>query len=185
MNKEILLKNILVSEWMFFKSVKSIKGKEPCQKDMATFLNSRLSYWSIYNENILKSYLFDLELAKSQDRNLITEKYAYMMKETDYLYYKEIENFLPIVDSEKSSLVNSILNIHILWEEELVSSHSNLLDNSRNLYKNTLLPSILTYFRSELYTYSKQTLKLILEQYNNSYSLGINLVEENLKNLRK
>ena len=32
MNKEILLKNILVSEWIFFKSVKSIKGKEPCQK---------------------------------------------------------------------------------------------------------------------------------------------------------
>ena len=41
--------------------------------------------------NVLESYYDDIEQAEAQERNLIMEKYAYMMEETDPVYFLSIK----------------------------------------------------------------------------------------------
>ena len=168
------LKKIVISEWKFFTNVNNLGKRAFCQDDSFTFIYSRLCYWSIYNDIILTSYLNDLISAKKDNRNLITEKYAYMMQYTDPKYFNKIKNNLPYISKDKDILVNSIMAIYLAWEEDI----------RKNTTKSTANTSIEYYFKGELYSYSETTLKLISKYYISAYQKGINLVEKNLKFLK-
>ena len=93
--REETLKKIVINEWNFFTNVNNIGKRAYCQDNSFTFIYSRLCYWNIYNDIILTSYLNDLENAKNNNRNLVTEKYAYMMQYTDPEYFNKIKKHLP------------------------------------------------------------------------------------------
>lgn len=188
LKREKALKDILVYEWNFFTNVKNINQRSYCQDDYNTFVFSRLCYWSIYNDIILNSYLNDLVVAKKEGRNLVTEKYAYIMKYTDPEYFKTINSYLPKISNYKKSIVDSIMLIYMRWEEEIRQNKPHLLDNNRDLYESTISTAHTTieyYFKGELNSYSESTLVLILKYYLSAFQKKINLVEKNLNLLNK
>lgn len=96
------LKKIVINEWNFFTNVNNIGKRAFCQDNSFTFIYSRLCYWSIYNDIILTSYLSDLICAKKDNRNLLTEKYAYMMQYSEPEYFNKIKKFLPNIQNAKT-----------------------------------------------------------------------------------
>lgn len=181
--REKMLKQIATFEWDFFTKVNNFNRRAYCQDNSVTFIFSRLCYWSIYNDVILNSYMNDLINAKENNRNLLTEKYAYIMKYTDTEYFKKIEKYLPDTSNYKNTLIHAIMLIYMKWEEDVRKNNPGILDNNRDLYnpyKSTANTSIESYFRGELNSYSESTLNLILKYYLSAFQKKINLVEKNL-----
>lgn len=186
--REETLKKIVIDEWNFFTNINNIGKRAYCQDNSFTFIYSRLCYWNIYNDIILTSYLNDLVNAKNENRNLVTEKYAYIMQYTDPEYFNKIKKYLPPISDYKKNTVNSIMLIYMNWEEEIKKNNPELLDNNRDLYnpsQSTARTTIEYYFKGELISYSESTLNLILKYYLSAFQKGINLVEKNLKYLKE
>ena len=95
MNKDELIDAIVQIEWPMFAGVNNEGGKAACQMDLATFRIMRISQYSAWGEELLESCLADLRAAQNQGRNLMTEKYARMMKTTFPDEYPAIEKSLP------------------------------------------------------------------------------------------
>lgn len=183
--KDNLLKEIVKNEWDFFHNVNNIGNRSFCQDDINTFIYARVCYWSIYNEDILKSYLEDLKDAKSKGRNIVTEKYAYMMEKTDNEYFQKIKHRLPALSKQKLEDINNIISIQYTWEKEILDNKSYLYDNMRKLDADSKHnTSAITYFTGELKSYSDKTISLIKNYFIQANNRGINLLERNLKNLK-
>jgi len=161
--KEDLLKEIIGIEWQMFENVPNVGGKALCQEDPATFEVMRLSQGLSWSEAALESYLDDLKEAEKEERNLLTEKYARMMKSTVPSEYAQIEHLLPPLDPEVFPLIDKIAEIVLQWQEELVERFPHVLAGGRPIRASQDTPfatSFETYLRGELLTYSRRTLEL-------------------------
>ena len=65
-----------------FDEVQNNGGRAECQNNPREFEIMRSSQLKTWSEDVLKSYLHDLTSAAYSKRNLLTEKYAYMMEST-------------------------------------------------------------------------------------------------------
>ena len=83
MERRELERQIVEKEWLMFQQVQGVNGRAACQDDWTTFLIMRLSQFEGWDTDVLESYFEDIVQAEAQERNLIMEKYAYMMEETD------------------------------------------------------------------------------------------------------
>jgi hypothetical protein len=165
LNKEELINRIVEAEWKMFQDVPNIGGKASCQEDYRTFKINRYGQDTSWSEDVLESYLNDLNEAQKQKRNLLTEKYARMMESTSPNDYEKIANLLPGLSSETVSLIEKIIEIILPWEEEIKAKYPDIAKRGRPIHSSsdTLhVTSIETYLRGELPTYSLQTLKLYL-----------------------
>lgn len=161
--KDVILRRIVLTEWDMFQQVKGIDGRADCQDDFETFVIMRSSQFDSWEENVLASYLFDLEEAKAAERNLIMEKYAYMMAETDPAYFNQIKHLLPPVSEEVLFLAERITNYYLKWEQEVEARYPRVRMQGRPAEDLGTGPvSIHNYLRSELMTYSQKTLMLLL-----------------------
>lgn len=77
-----LIDLVIDKEWKMFDRVQNEGGRASCQNDPATFRIMRASQFMTWPEDLLRSYLADLEHAERAGRNLLTEKYAFMMEYT-------------------------------------------------------------------------------------------------------
>ena len=77
--------------------------------------SSQLKTWSVA---ILESYERDLMTAMAQGRNLLAEKYAYMMEQTSPLAFARLRDQLPIVSEETMEQIQAIVKINLNWERE-------------------------------------------------------------------
>jgi len=134
MSKEALIAKIIDLEWNMFHNVSNIGGKASCQENPETFKIMRHSQAVSWSEDTLESYLNDLSTAQENKRNLLTEKYARMMKYTSPLEYANIEHKLPSLDSEIPLLIDKIVKIVMGWEEELSVKFPNILKKGRPIY---------------------------------------------------
>ena len=82
MTKEELVEQIILKEWKMFDAVNNVGGRASCQDDYRTFHIMRGSQFSAWNEKTLQSYHNDLEKAGEDGRNLVSEKYGFMMEYT-------------------------------------------------------------------------------------------------------
>lgn len=82
-----LINEIIEIEWTMFDKVNNQGGRAACQDDKRTFYVMRFSQFSAFGDDMLRSYRRDLEEALDEGRNLIMEKYAYMMEFTDPAYF--------------------------------------------------------------------------------------------------
>lgn len=186
MEKELIIAKIISIELNFFKNTKSIGGPASCQSKLDNFIVARTANWNLYPAPILNSYLNDLENAKSKNLNLVTIKYAYMMKYTSPNEYEKIKDLLPKISIEKEKLVNSLVLINLFWEEEIPKKYPHLIYKNRPIYsKDDSLRSVSveTYLRGEFLTYSIHTLNLIFKYYKECFDNNINLVYNNLNKL--
>jgi hypothetical protein len=170
-NREELIAKILEAEWSKFQKVQNTGGRAACQDDKKTFDVMRSSQFVSWSDEAMESYLGDLQDADKKGRNLLTEKYARMMKSTSPREYARIEGQLPPLGEGVVPLVARITDIVIGWEEELsqefpyVTAHGRPIHSSQD---SQFATSKETYLRGELETYSKRTLELyykgLLEQ---------------------
>ncbi len=82
MEKKAVIEKIISIEWTMFDAVENISGRASCQDDYDTFRIMRKSQLEAWNAETLESYLNDLKTAQENGRNLLSEKYAFMMEYT-------------------------------------------------------------------------------------------------------
>ncbi len=172
---------ILDIEWEMFHSTRNEGGTASCQEDRQQFTVMRSSQFLGWDEAALESYLNDLKAAKAQGRNLMTDKYAYMMESTAPINYLLIKDQLPEITQEKQALANELVAMNVKWAEEFHLKYPKIAAKGRPIYKtadNEWVTSVETYNRGEVLTYSEKTMKLLLDSYKAAAAEGRNLYTE-------
>jgi hypothetical protein len=177
LSEETLIDEILQIEWSMFQSVQNIGGKASCQENPETFRVMRSSQFMSWSDEALKSYLIDLKGAEKEGRNLLSEKYAWMMKSTSPAEYSQIELLLTPLDLEVSLLIDEVAEIMLKWEEELSEEFPHLTKRGRPIRSSEdsqFVTSVETYLKGELASYSKKTLQLYYANLLDQKSKNIN-----------
>ncbi len=186
MEREQIIEKILAIEWDMFSSVKGRGGRASCQDDKKTFIVMRRAQADIWGTDTLACYLEDLESADKDDMNLMTIKYAHMMEITFPDEYENIKDRLPPVSESVDKLVKEIVNYHLAWSIEASKNYPRLFALGRPVATaGTHTISIENYLRSELLTYSENTLKLCLKDTIQAFDNKMNLSLEILRNTAK
>lgn len=175
-SKDELINRIIEAEWSMFDQVNNEGGRAACQNDEWTFYAMRYSQHNAFSERTLESYECDIQEARQQGRNLLTEKYAYMMEYTDPSYFDEkLKNHLPEISAAKEELVARAANLSIRFQQEFELRYPAFSKAGRPL-TGTGGPdvSIHVYALGELKTYSLHTLELYLQDMYDSEKSGDN-----------
>ena len=164
MERRELERQIVEKEWLMFQQVQGVNGRAACQDDWTTFLIMRLSQVEGWDTDVLESYFEDIVQAEAQERNLIMEKYAYMMEETDTVFFLSIKELIQEISEEKQLMAEKITSIYMEWEKEADIKYPNIRRHGRPAegigVDGTV--SVRNYLKCELYTYSAKTLALFI-----------------------
>jgi len=183
--KARIIRDIVSMEWEMFQKVEGIGGRAGCQDQYPTFNIMRSSQFLAWDPGTLECYLQDLNKARVSGRNLITEKYAYMMESTDPEYYRvKLQPHLPPVNGTKSLLIQRILNLLIQWDQEVSREFPKLSQRGRPLEAasdKSGTTSVETYMGGELKTYSEETLQSLLDHLTGEKTRGGNVVRKILE----
>lgn len=163
-DKENLIERMIEKEYSMFDQVKNIGGRADCQDQKDIFYHMRKAQFESWDQETCESYYKDLIRAAEEGRNLLSEKYGYMMEDTHPGEYEKIKNILPAVSAEKQALIHEILTIYIRQTESFMEDYPAFRKRSRPVYKQDVpgVTSIETYMEGELKTYSAGTLRFLL-----------------------
>lgn len=167
-------------EWNLFQKVQNYGGAADCQSQRNEFMVMRCSQFMAWTPVVRASYERDLDETTAKGRNLLSDKYANMMRYTHPEEYSQLKDSLPPYTKEKQKLVAQIVRIVLRWAEEMWIKYPCLMMISRPIYAwddNRCGTSIETYTRGELETYSIPTLKLLLSYYQEMVKENINIHE--------
>ena len=129
-----IIEQIVEMEWEMFQNVRNTGGRAACQDDFETFDVMRKSQFLIWDLPLLESYWQDLQEGKAQGRNLVMEKYAYMMESTAPKEYEAIATGLPKISEEKQAMVEQIVAIQVGWREEFAEKYPHLSGQARLIH---------------------------------------------------
>lgn len=182
-----LAQNIVKQEWGMFDQVKNIGGRAQCQDDWPAFYVMRMSQFLAWSLPMLTSYQRDLQESEKEGRNLLAEKYGYMMRVTSPKEYAQVEDQLPKVSEEKHRLIACIRQYQLRWMEQLQQNYPHLMSRARPASEETggWQASFRTYLEGELCTYSSETLSLYTEHVEQLYKAGKNMNEQIITNQMK
>ncbi len=111
--KERLVRQIISEEYRMFSNVQNIGGRASCQDDFDTFYIMRSAQHSIFGLHTLESYFNDIREAQMEGRNLIAEKYSWMMEETDPAWFAEkLKPYLPKASERKMLLAERMTQVY-------------------------------------------------------------------------
>jgi hypothetical protein len=153
---------IVGMEWHMFDKVNNVSGRAACQDDYETFDIMRRSQFEAWNEALVNSYLMDLLEAEAKGRNLLTEKYAYMMEYAAPDEFQKIKNMLPLLSAQKKLLVRKIVDEHLACRREVARRFPLTVGRGRperSAQDHADFTSVETYLLGELSTYSQRTLE--------------------------
>ena len=171
------IKEITDIEWEFFQLTQNEGGRSSCQDNRPAFQITRESQFKVWPQEALESYLHDLQLAQSQNRNLVEEKYARMMEYTAPEAYAQIKQYLPPIAPEAQAIVNDVCQIHVDWQLDFAPRYPALSGQGRATTQqaNDSATSMEVYWRCELATYSLRTLELYQAFVHEQKAKGVNL----------
>ena len=181
-----LTTQIIAQEWAMFDAVQNVGGRASCQNDPRGFEIMRSSQLKTWSEDVLQSYLHDLTTAAYMGRNLLTEKYAYMMEDTHPEEYMQIRHVLPEVAPEVRVKIDEIVDINVDWQKEADEKYPNLRAKGRPLTSKEDTPyqtSFETYLRGELKTYSPETIQRLHAYTLSCLEKHYNMAIANLQNM--
>jgi hypothetical protein len=164
--KDQLIEIIVKKEWSQFQAIHNQGGRAACQDDWKQFEIMRKSQFMTWPQEILASYCEDLSEAETEGRNLLSEKYAWMMESTSPMEFKEICDQLPKISEDRRNRVDRISNIQARWGDDFAREYPLISGKGRAIYTEEDSPwstSIETYARGELLSYSEKTEKLYSE----------------------
>lgn len=180
-----IVQDIIKMEWDMFKNVNNQGGKASCQNDKQTFFIMRQSQLLSWNESLLRSYNNDLLNAITNNRNLMTEKYAYMMKSSSPQEFEKIKKYLPFLSKEQLEIIEKICSIQVKWYIETIELYPAVAGRGRSVRTIEDRPgavSFETYLRGELSIYSYETQKLYFEYICQLENKGLNMNLKILEN---
>ena len=156
-----LLDNIVEFEFEMFERVRT---SEPSlfKEQPENFRAMRGMTHSVLSTKTLQSYLEDLQKAKAEGRNLLTEKYARM------------DNRIPPLKT--NPIIDDIVEIEARWMDELSRKYPHTVKRG---------PGFKIYLSCELETYSDETLKLYFDDVSRAAKEGRNLNEERYTQMTK
>jgi len=182
---EQTLNTVLDMEWEMFDRVQNIGGRASCQDNRETFYLNRSSQLMAWDGEVLESYARDLRRARLEGRNLLSEKYGYMMQRTSPEEYEVIRDRLPVRSEEKLELMERICKAHLVWLREVSECYPHLTGRGRAMERAEDSPfttSFETYLWGELGTYSLPTLQLYWQQVVRIQQEGGNMNRDILRN---
>ena len=158
-----IINDIINREWAMFQKVENIGGRAFCQDQYDTFYINRYSQHSALGRDTLVSYAQDLARADAAGRNLIMEKYAYMMEFTEPEYYEvNLKPHLPMLDRERAELIAEIVSRQMAAYQRYAARYPAMAAAGRPAQDLDGETSIRQYSIGEYRTYSKETLQLLL-----------------------
>lgn len=159
--KDPLIAAIIGAEWQMFDKVQNEGGRAACQNDARTFAIMRYSQFAPLPQDVLESYRDDLAAAAQVGRNLLAEKYAYMMEYTDPATFdRTLRDHLPAVSAYKQELCARIANRLIRDEQQFAVRYPALHAQGRPTEGAQADDvSVHVYALGELKTYSERTLE--------------------------
>ena len=161
--KDAVVNDIVNREWEMFQNTQNVGGRAACQDQYDTFYANRYSQHSILEPDTLESYRNDLIAAGMAGRNLITEKYGYMMEVTDPEYYNaNLRDRLPVLTDAKAQLIAQIVSLQLEAYRKYAAEYPALARAGRPAEESSLDTSIRDYSIGEYKTYSEGTLALVL-----------------------
>ena len=164
MDKNALIDAILEKEWPMFHNVNG-EERASCQNDYPVFEIMRRAQYEAWSVDALAAYLGDITAAEAAGRNIAREKYIRMMESTDPKGYEHFSGELPEVSEEKKALTEAIWAKMLAQTERMRERYPILALGGRPLHageERDGWASIETYQKSELLTYSEDTLKALL-----------------------
>lgn len=180
MHTPSVLDRVLELEWSMFSAVQNVGGQASCQTDRKSFEVMRTSQARSLSHEVLESWLADLEEARRAGRNLMAEKYAWMMQSTAPAEFASLAPQLPVLDAESLSAVEEITARHVAWKADVEARYPLLSGRGRPLRTqedNSWSTSFETYLRGELHTCSPRTLRLWRDLLRAQAAQGINVAE--------
>ncbi len=159
MQLEKLLDKIIEAELEMFELIKTAEPSS-CKDHPETFRVMRRMTHSVLSIETLESYFKDLQQAKAEGKNLLTEKYARM------------DNLIPPLKTNPDiiKIINEIVETEADWMRDLSGRYPRTFKNESVSFKN--------YLSSELETYSDQTLRLYRRDVYKAQREERNLAEE-------
>lgn len=182
------IEDIVREEWLQFQLVNNEGGRASCQDDWQQFNIMRTSQFMAWPQEVLDSYYNDLMQAKASDRNLLFEKYAFMMRETAPDRFEAVKGALPELSEKKAHLIEYIVEAQVKWAEEFQEKYPNYAKRGRVIRAKDAQKwdtSIETYQRGELSSYSEQTVELYAAYVAECLEKGINLAENIRDNMAR
>ena len=191
-----LAEEVIRREWDQFQRTENEGGRASCQGNWPMFHQMRASQFMTWPEDLLRSYLDDLDEANRVDRNLVTEKYARMMASTAPDEYRErIEPFIPRLSDERVARQERVIAVQVAWARDFRGRYPKLgaamrvLTTAEDTPEDTSFETYLrgdtsfeTYLRGELGTYSDRTMALYEAMVENLQAAGRNLTEQTVAN---
>lgn len=181
-----LVEEVIRREWDQFQRTENEGGRASCQGNWPMFHQMRASQFMTWPEDLLRSYLDDLDEANRVGRNLVTEKYARMMASTAPDEYRErIEPFIPRLSDERVARQERVIVVQVAWARDFRGRYPKLGAAMRVLTTAEDTPedtSFETYLRGELGTYSDRTMALYEAMVEDLQAAGRNLTEQTVAN---
>ena len=169
---------LINEEWQNFHAVNNEGGKADCQNDPETFFIMRRCQFTCWSEELVESWHNDLLNAKKEGRNLLSEKYAWMMEYTAPFEFGRISHLLRFPSIAAEEMIGEIVETEVKWMEEYEKQYPYMAAGNRPVHSSAdseYVTSFETYLRGELHTYSEKTLKLYLAMVRNLKSEGKSL----------
>lgn len=154
--------HLIVREWELFQKVNNEGGRAACQDDHTTFVIMRSSQFALWPEELIDSYSEDLDEAGAQGRNLLAEKYAWMMEKTHPEQFALLREQLPRLSQEMLADIRAIVDKQLAWMRAYQQKYPLLARGNRALTSEedtALDTSFETYLEGELKTYSSETVR--------------------------
>ena len=157
------IKSIIEIEWDMFQMLKNIGGRASCQDNYDYFVLMRKSQFFAWDNELIDSYLNDLNEANRYGYNLLAIKYGFMEESIDKVHFEKIKDNLPKLSQKRISLQEAIISLQLEMLEDFSKIDEIKTRNMRSFYSSydTISDvSYETYLRGELSSYSENTVFL-------------------------
>ncbi len=170
-NTKEIIEKILAIELEMFLNVPTAY-KYGCQQYPDSFKLHRRAQFTSWSLPVLESYLHDLENIRNAGKNIMTMKYARM------------DNLVDVLNN--NPLIDIITDQYCAWQYAMKAKYPGIINKGRSISSQedtSFMTSFETYMRSELETYSNNTLRLLYEDMQKKIAQGISMTEEVYENL--
>lgn len=160
-----LIEEIIETEWPMFHQVNG-EERAGCQNNQPMFRAMRGAQFSAWSQKAQECYLSDLKAARAAGRNLVREKYIWMMEHTDPEGFAQFKGELPPLSGEQERLIAQLWARFLPQTERLRQEYPAIALGGRPMLareEGNGETSIETYQTGEWKTYSEGTLAALLE----------------------